>query len=257
MPDNNTDRMKWLKGRPIAHRGLYSHSEPFVPENSMAAFARAIAANYAIELDVQVIADEEVVVFHDNTLTRMCGKESDLDKLYVKDISDCYLTMGLDKPEVDETIPLLSDVLQLVKGSVPLLIEIKRQSHIKNANVIILNALQGYPGPYAIQCFDPKVLGWWAQNAPYTLRGQLSSDLKGEKYSPLLKFGLRNFMFNFISKPHFVAYDVKDMPRRRLASMRKKGIPVLGWTVKDKSCYERIKDYCDNIIFEGWEPDVL
>ena len=245
--------LSWLTAYPIAHRGLYSHQEPIYPENSMAAFRHALDKKYAIELDVQVIADQEVIVFHDDNLRRMCGKAGEVDSLFASDLEQCPLRVKSTVTE--EKIPFLSEVLEMVDGRVPLLIEIKRQPQVKGANDIILNALLGYEGPFAIQSFDPMVLGWFAKHAPFIVRGQLSSNFSREKLNPIVKYLLRNFRLNFVSKPHFLAYAIDDMPRSLLSRKRKKGVLVLGWTVGNQASYDRVKSYCDNIIFEGFFPD--
>jgi len=244
--------LKWLTERPIAHRGLYSHIDPVCPENSRSAFERAVEAGYAIELDVQVTADQEVVIFHDEDLGRMCGKPGSIGSLFARDLEYCRLRA--DDRATAERIPKLTEVFELVAGRVPLLIDIKRQPEVKAANDIILKVLLEYKGPFAIQSFDPMILGWFAKQAPFIVRGQLSSDFKEEKLNFFVKYLLRNFWLNFISKPHFVAYDVRDMPRRRLARMRKRGMVVLGWTVDSEDCSARVREYCDNIIFEGFRP---
>jgi glycerophosphoryl diester phosphodiesterase len=241
--------LSFLLSSPFAHRGLHS---PAVPENSMGAFAAAVQGGYAIELDVQVMADREVIVFHDANLRRMCGKPDAVDSLFVRDLAACRLKV--DGQETSEKIPRLEEVLGLVDGRVPLLIEIKRQSQIKEANPCILNKLLYYKGAFAVQSFDPMILGWFARHAPHIRRGQLASDFSDQPLNPFVKYLLRNFKLNFISRPDFLAYDVEAMPRRGLDRRRRKGMIVLGWTIDSEACYERIKCHCDNIIFERWRP---
>ncbi|MBS1664776.1 MAG: glycerophosphodiester phosphodiesterase [Bacteroidetes bacterium] len=241
--------LDFLLSRPIAHRGLHS---PTVPENSLAAFKAAMDNQYAIELDVQVIADHEVVVFHDDNIQRMCGTSKPVDTLVRQDLGFCVLKSGAQNRQ--ETIPLLTEVFRLIDGRVPILIEIKRQPQVKQANSYILNELKKYQGAFAIQSFDPMILGWFAKHAPHIIRGQLSSNFKSEPLNPITKYLLRNFKLNFVSKPAFIAYDVKDLPRADLERRRKKGEPVIGWTVDSQTVYEKVKSYCDNIIFEGFQP---
>jgi glycerophosphoryl diester phosphodiesterase len=237
--------IQWLFRRPIAHRGLHS-TDPLIPENSMRAFDRAITRNYAIELDVQVTSDQHVVVFHDYNLERMCGEDKEVADLTRADLD--YYRLGKT-----DRIPLLSEVLQLVNGAVPLLIEIKRQPKVRHANLIILNQLLNYKGEMAIMCFDPYVLKWFAKHAGYLVRGQLASNFKGEKLNPLSKFVLRRFWLNRLSKPAFLAYDVRDLPNDRVARKRRK-LPVLGWTVESPDRHQKVRPHCDNIIFEGFCP---
>ncbi|CAM3954816.1 Glycerophosphoryl diester phosphodiesterase [Pedobacter westerhofensis] len=244
----NHQLMSWLTSMPIAHRGLYDE-ENAIPENSMTAFEKAIEHNYAIELDVYVTLSHEVVVFHDPTLRRMCGVDKRVESLTKENLARYQLL------RTGERIPLLKDVLRLVRGRVPLLIEIKRQPWIKNANMVILNTLLGYKGEMAVQSFDPFVLGWFARKGPMVTRGQLASDFRSEKMHWLLKYLLCNLKLNFISKPHFLAYDAKALPKRHIERRRKKnGMIVLGWTVADQAELNRIKPHCDNIIFERFRP---
>lgn len=239
--------ISWLKKFPIAHRGLHDISVK-IPENSLKAFANAVKHNYAIELDVYVISDQQVIVFHDDNLKRMCGIEKNVNTLNSFD----YHLYNLLRTE--EKIPLLQEVLHLVDGKVPIIIEIKNQPKTKNANMVILNILLGYKGFIAIQSFNPFIMGWFAKNAPTLPRGQLSSNFKDEQIGLVKKFILKKFIFNFVSKPHFIAYNVKDIPNRLIVKKRKKGILIIGWTVNSEKEYQQIAAYCDNIIFESFKP---
>lgn len=237
----------WLKNTPIAHRGLHAAGN-LIPENSIKAFENAIQHGYAIELDVHVIADEEVIVFHDDDLKRMCHSDEKVHTLSSANLKYYKLLPS------QEPIPLLKEVLRLVNGRVPILIEIKRQPSQSTANMIILNALLGYKGEFAIQSFDPFVLGWFAKNAPFIVRGQLSGNFKEVKMGRITKYLLKKMMLNFISKPHFVAYDVRDLPNARIERFRRKQVPVLGWTVTGSTDHNRVRKHCDNIIFESFQP---
>lgn len=134
-----------------------------------------------------------------------------------------------------------------------MLIEIKKQ-YVKNANRIILDTLSAYQGPIAIQSFDPFTLRWFVRNAPAIIRGQLSPYFEHDKMNAVKKFLLKNLKFNFISKPHFIAYDVNNLPNPLIERKRNEGMPILGWTVTSKEVYERVHNCCDNIIFEGFMP---
>jgi len=237
----------WLKKIPIAHRGLHSN-DLRIPENSIKAFENAVKHNYAIELDVFVISDQQVVVFHDDNLKRMCGIDKSINTL------DAFNYKLYKLLETNESIPLLQDVLDVVDGRVPIVIEIKEQHGVKNANMIILNSLLGYKGLVAIQSFNPFVVGWFSRNAPSIIRGQISSDFKNEGMNSVQKYLLKKFKLNFISKPHFIAYDVRDLPNRLIERKRRNGMLILGWTVDSKESYKRINMFCDNIIFENINP---
>jgi glycerophosphoryl diester phosphodiesterase len=239
--------LDWLIKANFAHRGLYNNKGG-IPENSLLAFKSAMDEGYAIALDVQVISDQEVIVFHDATTDRLCNKEEKVINLNRGELLHYKLL------KTDNNIPLLNDVLRFINGKVPLLIVIKKQSGLKNSNLIILNTLLGYRGNIAIQSFDPWILRWFAKNAPLIPRGQISSDFKTETVPAFQKYMRSKFMLNIFSKPHFLAYDIRDMPNQLVAKKRKNGSIILGWTVTSAEDYERVSDLCDNIIFEGFKP---
>lgn len=233
--------IEWLLKIPIAHRGLHDTN---CPENSLGAFKKAIEKGCAIELDVQVLVDGTVVVFHDENLKRMTSVSGIMQNIKYDDIKPLFLNKTQCK------IPTLKEVLNLVKGQVPLLIEIKKnvkKKQIKN----ILEEMEKYRGQYAIQSFDPFILRRVRRWNKSVLRGQLSSGFKGEKMSRFRKNVLTKMKLNWVSKPNFISYNVEDLPNRYVT---KTGLPVIGWTVKSGRQYDKIKSFCDNIIFENFMP---
>ena len=234
--------------RPIAHRGLHSNNSS-IPENSLIAFQKAIDLNYAIELDVHITADNEVIVFHDDTFERMCGLNKRIQQTTLQEIKELRLLQS------DNEIPLLSEVFSLVNSRVPILIEVKNKNKVGRFEEIVLNNLKKYKGDIAIQSFNPMSVGWFAKNASEIIRGQLSSNFKGEKMNGFIKFLLKGMFLNFISKPNFIAFDVEAMPNKKVETLRKKGLPILCWTIKTNEDYKKIKEVCDNIIFEGFTPN--
>jgi len=234
----------WLVEQPIAHRGFH---EKNVPENSLLAFSKAIEKGYAIELDVQLLSDNTVVVFHDESLARMTGNDGYLRFLSKKDLKS--LTLKGSK----ETIPTLEEVLKLVDGKVPLLIEIKNKHKVGDLEQAVIDLLKNYQGEYAVQSFNPYSLGYFRQHAPNILRGQLAGYLKNEKISWFKKFLLKRMRFNKkISQPNFISYEAATLPNRFVKKF--KNLPLLAWSVKSKEEYLKIVKYCDNIIFEKFEP---
>lgn len=240
--------LDWLGNQAIAHRGLHT-KDCSIPENSMAAFRNAISQGYAIELDVIVGADQQVLVFHDYDTRRVCGTSRQTHTLSISD------RKGLWLHNTKEQIPLLQDVLDLVRGQVPLLIEIKDKQPVRNAKMIILNALLRYSGPFAIQSFSPFILSWFAAKAPLIPRGQLASDFKDHPMPGLLRFVLKNMLLNRLSQPDFLAYDARAMPSAAVRrQLQKKKMPVLAWTIRDETERAAVGEYCDNIIFEYFDP---
>ncbi len=241
----------WLVETPIAHRGLHDKN---APENSLAAFSNAIDNGYAIELDVHLLADNTVVVFHDESLARMTGNDGYLKYLNREDLK------ALKLAGTKESIPTLSEVLKLVDGKVPLLIEIKNQHKVGNLEQAVINLLKGYKGEYAVQAFNPYSLAYFKKHAPQILRGQLSGSFKGEAYknlklSKIVRYMLRHMMLNKnVSEPHFIAYESAALPNRFVKKFKK--LPLLAWPVDSKKEYMRVVKHCDNIIFEGFVPEI-
>lgn len=236
----------WLVTDYIAHRGLHNK---IYPENSLGAFMNAINNGYPIELDVQLIADGNVVVFHDYSLARMTNKDG-----YTKNLTTTELkNYTLEK--TDFCIPTLKEVLEFVDGQVPLLIEIKNEGKVGELEKKVWELLKNYKGEYAIQSFNPYSLEWFKINAPKVLRGQLSSFFKGTNLSLFKKFVLKRMLLNRrISSPHFISYDERNIPNRFVRHFKK--LPLLVWVVRSQSRYLKVARFCDNIIFEDFQPKI-
>ena len=172
----------WLLQHPIAHRGFHSGDQA-CPENSMKAFRKALQKGFAIELDVQLLSDGKVVVFHDENTKRMTG--------FNRKIGDCdsHRISKMRLLDSDQHIPLLKAVLDLVKGKVPLFIEIKNKGRVGMLEKALFDILESYDGRFAVQSFNPYSLQWFRINAPFILRGQLSGDFRGEAFSFFKKAG--------------------------------------------------------------------
>ena len=236
----------WIVKDYIAHRGFH---DKLNPENSLGAFYLAIEKGYAIELDVQQIADGNIVVFHDYSLARMTGKDGYTKNLTTLDLEDYKLL------NTDFCIPTLKQVMELVDGQVPLLIEIKNEGKVGDIEKATYEILKNYKGEFAIQSFNPYSLEWFKNNAPNILRGQLSSYFKSGKFNFFKKIALKHMIFNKkISCPDFISYDVTNLPNRIVNKYKK--LPLLAWCVKSQSQYMKVVKYCDNIIFENFEPKI-
>ena len=239
--------MDWYTNTPIAHRGLHSN-DSITPENSLRSFAEALKHGYAIELDVHSTLDNEIVVFHDDSLLRMCGANRNIHDLTLLELKEFSL---LDS---NQRIPLLDEVLDLIAGRVPILIELKKQTDSEGFAHSLFNKISGYKGSIAVQSFDPFLLRWFVLHAPTIPRGQLSSDFTNEKMSFFTRLILKNMWLNFLSRPHFIAYDARAMPNKKINDLRIKGTPIICWTIKSENDYNKISSMCDNIIFEGFMP---
>ena len=241
------DKISWIKETPIAHRGVHTKD---IPENSLSAFENALKNNYAIELDVQFTKDKEVVVFHDENLKRMTNDTRNIEDVNYDELKN--LRLG----NTNEIIPTLEEVLELVDSKVAILIEIKDCKDYIELSEKTYEILKGYEGNYAIQSFNPFILEWYKNNASEVIRGQLSGTFTegSESLNSFEKFVLKNMLLNFKSKPNYIGYELEGIPKSKLESLRKKGVPIIVWTVKNKEDMEKAYKYSDKITFEKFLP---
>jgi glycerophosphoryl diester phosphodiesterase len=225
--------MFWLTETPIAHRGLHDAGRP---ENSLAAFAAAVEAGYPIELDVHLLRDGALAVFHDESLERMAGRPG-----HIRHQSRASLA-GIRLAGSEETIPLLEDVLDRVGGAVPLLVELKSPDPVGRLEKETLSRLAGYRGAMAVCSFNPRSVAWFRDHASDVLRGQDGSDEPDAPYGPGLDLS---------ADPHFVAYDLRSLPQE---DVQRAGVPVVAWMVRISEDLERAERLADNFIFEGLLP---
>lgn len=234
-----------FKGRAYAHRGLH---DAHVPENSCEAFEKACALSYGIELDVQLTKDGKIVVFHDATLERMCH--------VAKKVSQCtHLELqSFTLNNSHHTIPTLMDVLTLVNGNVPLIIELKGSTTDVTLAKKVADMLSGYHGAYCVESFNPFLMHYFRKHHPHIVRGQLSGNLK-QNGSPLFTFCLRNLFINCISRPDFIAYEAFADKKLCVRLIRTLFSPQwVIWTVKSIEDYRCLSQHYDMQIFEGFLP---
>lgn len=234
--------------RAYAHRGLWGGN---VPENSLAAFRAAVEHGFAIELDVQLSRDGEVMVFHDYTLARMCGREEKLADLTAAELG--ALSLG----GTPETIPTLAQVLEVVAGRVPLLIELKGESGNTALCPAVAAILDRYMGEWCVESFNPLLLLWFKKHRPHVVRGLLSTDLIKEKKkgSKALNFALSALLLTFLCRPQFHAWD-KHHPRRVAlwVGLWLFGAASVVYTVKNEAEYSRYLEKGVSPIFDGFVP---
>ena len=230
--------------KPFAHRGLHDEMNP---ENSVGAFENAIKNNYAIELDVRLLKDGEVVVFHDSNLRRMCGLNKKLKMCTFSEIKELSLL------QTKFTIPKLKDVLRLVDGSEFVLIEIKGRLFDRKLEKAVLNEIINYSGDYAIQSFNPLSLKWFKKHAGYIARGYLASFFNGSK--SLFKKLVKRLCFAKSCDINFISYDFKYLPNKYVEKfMCKKKVPLLAFTITSEEEFNEVKSCVSNIIFENFNP---
>lgn len=255
----NSDRSRRIRLRPfeetfIAHRGLHDNFSA-APENSLPAFQRAVTAGYGIELDVRLTRDGIPVVFHDEDLLRVCGTAVAVSDLTYEELQKYHLFSSR------ETIPLFEDVLKLIDGKVPLIVEIKAEYDVIEICNKVMRKLYCYPGIYCIESFSPFVLKWFKEHEPNVLRGQLSLDFfdpQWQQQKPgLVKFTAKNLMGNVFSRPDFISYDFHCAQNLPLTVSRKAfEAKTAAWTVASEEDLAYAQQYFDMIIFEGFEPKV-
>ena len=234
---------EWLVARPIAHRGLHT-GDARVPENSLAAFRAAADGGHPLELDVHLSADGVAVVFHDATLERMTGDPRPVAEVTSEELA------GLRLLGSDEHVPTLADVLALVEGRVPVLVEIKQRGEVGVLERAVLDDLRGYPGEYAIQSFNPYTLAYVRTADPRVVRGQLSGTFADEDLPGWQVFALRNLLLNWTSRPAFIAFELEGLPTWGTSLQQARGRPLLAWTPDDPESFERAQRLCDGIIFD-------
>jgi glycerophosphoryl diester phosphodiesterase len=244
---NHAANGHWLVDTPIAHRGLHDLAGGR-PENSIAAFEAAAQAGYAIELDVQLCADGVPIVFHDLELARLTGVGGRVDQWTARKLGQISLA------RTHERIPTLVEVLQLVAGRAPLLIELKNEGIPGAMERAVAQALGRYQGPFAIQSFNPRTVNWFRLHLPHVLRGQLAGDMRDARISPQKRFVLRHMLLNPRTRPDFIAYDVRCLPATSAALWRRSGHPVLAWTVRCGEDLAKARAFADNVIFELIDP---
>ena len=237
-----------FKGLALAHRGL--HKNPEVPENSLPAFKAAVEAGYGVELDVQLSSDGIPVVFHDQTLDRVCGipgstRDYPLEKLATTPL---FGREGIG-------VPTFAEVLEVIGGRVPLLVEIKGEDPAFDLTCAkAAELLDRYDGEYWVESFNPLALAWFRKHRPNVLRGQLAmAYLRQDKYKGKFKyFALQHFLLNFRARPDFIAYRIGDCDDRSFLRLRRVyGVPTVSWTVKTKDDLAASPEAFDGLIFEG------
>jgi len=231
-------RIAGLTALPYAHRGLHG---PHIVENSRAACAAAIARGHGIELDVQGSRDGDALVFHDGHCERLTGQSGAVADRSTDDLQ------GMRLSGCDETMPALPEILTLIASRVPLLIEVKAPGRgVERLCLSVFRALEGYRGTVGVMSFNPEVGRWFAANAPHVTRGLVVSEGRRREARGAM---LRNLAL-WRARPDFLAYDVRDLPSRFAARARRRGLPVLSWTVRTEGERAVAAQHADQIIYE-------
>lgn len=226
-------------------------AKEIAPENSLRAFQRAVDAGFGIELDVQMSKDHVPVVFHDFTLKRICGAEGKVCDYTCEELQRFSLCGS------DQRIPRFEDVLKCVGGKVPMIVELKIEATDLSVCPAVDELLQGYSGMYCIESFNPLGLLWYRRHRKDVVRGQLSEFfLKTANLSAPLGFLLQNLLFNWLTKPDFVAYNYshRDGLSRRICRRLYRNTAV-AWTIRSREQLKTAEKSFDIFIFDSFLPD--
>lgn len=243
--------LDWLIERPIAHRGL--HGDGLI-ENTLGAAAAAIEGNYGIEVDLQLSADNEVMVFHDTTLDRLTKATGPLAARTAADLKEIAFR------NCSERIPTLQELLELVGGHTPLLLELKSDwDGSDRLAARVAEVLVGYSGPVAAMSFDPELVVALQKHAPGLPRGIVAErrydDPEWSALPRTKKFVFGNLLHIPRTKPHFVAYSIHDLPALApLIARHLLGMKLLTWTVRTEADRRRARWWANQMIFEGFRP---
>jgi glycerophosphoryl diester phosphodiesterase len=245
--------LDWLTARPIAHRGLHDAAAGVI-ENTPSAFRAAIAAGYGMELDLQISADGEAFVHHDDAFGRLTEGSARL-----ADMSSAEIKAVRFKSTTDRMITL-GELCDLVAGRATMAIELKsRFDGDLRLPARAAQVLKGYAGPVALMSFDPDLIEAVRLNAPRLTRGMIAerhyAENDWDSLSPVAKRRLAFFLHAPRTRPQFVAYWVKDLPSApALVARNLFGLPLLTWTVRSDDDRRRAARWADQIIFEGLRP---
>ena len=238
-----------MRGMYVAHRGLHSAAAN-IPENSLKAFWVAKELGFCIEIDIHLTKDGKVVVFHDDSTARICGKDVNIAEATLQELKALRLS------GTDQQIPTLEEVLSLVDGKVPLLIEFKAKQKTCAALCAAADKiLSRYKGKYIVQSFYPPVLGWYRKHRSDICRGILATDFARQKGNSFEKWLAGWLLFNFIGRPDFVSYDhhyTSSFGRSLCASL---GAHSVCWTLRSKKELAAVKSYYATYIFENFLPE--
>lgn len=231
-------KVNCLKGHMVAHRGIYGNR---VVENTLDAFSLALSQEVPIELDLRILHDGNIVVFHDDNLKRLLGIDRDI---FSYDYSELK---KLRFPDTDAYIPLFQEVLDLVQGKVFLVIEIKRVKEVHYSNYLssIVSILKKYSHNFVIQAFDIRIVHWFLKNTDYIV-GLLIANRKNSFYDWIM----RRQVIISILKPDFISVDYSIANTKVVQWFRKKG-PVLLWTIKTREILDDVERFGDSYVVEN------
>lgn len=240
--------------RAYAHRGLFDN-ETSRPENSLAAFSYAMENGFGCELDVQFTKDRQLIVFHDADYKRACGIDKKVWEQTYDEIKS-YRLFG-----TDQKIPLFQEVLAVVAGQQPLIVEVKAEGvnmrWYAQQCATVLDLLRTYQGAYCVESFHPLVVRWFYENARDIMRGQLINGARNNTHlSKRIFASIAQPLTNCVNRPHFVAYNEENR-NAALRLAQKCGAMTVVWTVRSQERYDQLRGIEDAVIFDHFVPSKL
>ncbi len=241
---------------PLAHRGLHDRGAGII-ENSLSAIEAAVAEGYGIEIDIQAASCGEAMVFHDGTLDRLTGETGPVNGRTAEELREIVLTDSTD------AIPTLKETLEIVRGKVPLLLEIKEPGHSLSPDVGALeervaDLLRLYAGPVAVMSFNPHSVTAFGRFGLAVARGLVTCDFQDAEWD--LPEQRRQTLANIEgfdrSGSVFISHDARSLNTAAVERIRRKGFPVLCWTVRSQEQEDAVREIADNITFEGYRPKI-
>ncbi len=233
----------WLFKVPVAHRGLWDEN---APENTKTAFRQAIDLGYAIEIDVQMTLDRELVVVHDENMSRIFGIDKDIRDLNYSDVKDLVPFGKNDK------IMTFKEFLAFVDGKTPILIEVKPAKQ-KGISQLVVEQLKGYKGEVAIQSFNPFIVNTIYKIAPEYMLGVICSREEWPNIKWIVRKYLQSLLFRFHTKFDFLSIRATDISKYGKKALK---YPIISWTIRTKQDLECAEKYAGNIIFEKTVPSL-
>lgn len=246
-------RFDWLTARPVAHRGYHDRTQGRI-ENTVSAVTAAVTRRFAVEIDLRLTADEEIVVFHDDTLDRLTEASGPVERLSLSALRATRLR------DCNEPIPTFDEILEEVGGRTGLFLELKSNwSGDRRLERAVARALVGYAGPVAVMSFDPRAVSALRHLVPHLPRGLVAGRFaSAEEHSlpPHHRFAYRHLLSASIALPNFIAYEVEALPASAPLMFRHAlGLPLLAWTVRTDAERAIAKRWADQMIFEGFDPN--
>jgi len=232
---------------PIAHRGLHNRDNGVI-ENSVSAVREAVKLGYGVELDLQLSADGEAIVFHDDDLDRLTESSGPVHRKTTAELTAIALLGSTDTPMT------LQKIMDEIAGQVPVLLELKNQKDRDTGALEHSTAqvLKTYKGPVAVMSFNPRMVARLAELLPEIPRGLTTGSFEGEGLPEAIKDHLHAISDFDAVGACFVSHEASELEAPRVAELKRAGYPILTWTIRSEASEKEVRKIADNITFEGY-----